>query len=482
MQHVSLRQYQDDLVSGIYAHFRAGRLCVLAQSPVGSGKTRAAARVISDALSRGRRVLFLAHRKELVTQPRDTLAAFDIPAGIIKAGFEFEPDLPLQIASVQTLGNRLDLIQEPDLIVVDEAHHSVAGTWDRILAAFPDARVLGLSGTPERTDGVGLADTFEVMVEGPDIPWLVEQGFLVDCDVFGAPDRMILPRSRGADYDPKKILRALERRGRDGDPLVHFRRHQQPGMRAVGFGPSVEWCEEQAERFRAAGYKAFCLSGSTRDEDRDAILNGYATGETDIVWNVDVIGEGTDIPSLEILIDCAKTKSLVRYIQRAGRILRPSEGKERGIYIDLVGNVVEHGHPCISRSWSLDGEAGRTRADQVTEDGEHLSTRQCKRCDANYATAPECPYCGHDNGADTRISKERAAEIRKLEKDELAAAKKEAARARLAEERACQSLDELKALGFRRGYAPGWAYRRWNTMGGRSKPAAPAIGLDGWPT
>ena len=171
MQHVSLRQYQDDLVSGIYAHFRAGRLCVLAQSPVGSGKTRAAARVISDALSRGRRVLFLAHRKELVTQPRDTHAAFDIPAGIIKAGFEFEPDLPLQIASVQTLGNRLDLIQEPDLIVVDEAHHSVAGTWDRILAAFPDARVLGLSGTPERTDGVGLADTFEVMVEGPDIPW-----------------------------------------------------------------------------------------------------------------------------------------------------------------------------------------------------------------------------------------------------------------------------------------------------------------------
>lgn len=76
---------------------------------------------------------------------------------------------------------------------------------------------------------------------------------------------------------------------------------------------------------------------------------------------------------------------------------------------------------------------------------------------------------------------ERAAEIRKLEKEELAAAKKEAAKARLAEERACQSLQELQALGVRRGYAPGWAFKRWKTMGGRPKPAAPAIGLDGWP-
>lgn len=200
MQHVSLRKYQDDLVSAIYGKFNAGHRCVQAQSPVGSGKTRTAVRIISDALARGRRVLFLAHRKELVTQPRDTLVSFDIPAGIVKAGFDFEPDLPLQIASVQTLGNRLDLIHAPDLIVVDESHHSVAGTWNAILSAFPEAKVLGLSGTPERTDGVGLDDTFEVMVEGPDIPWLVSNGFLVDCEVFGAGDRLILPRPRGGDY------------------------------------------------------------------------------------------------------------------------------------------------------------------------------------------------------------------------------------------------------------------------------------------
>ncbi|MCB2126040.1 MAG: hypothetical protein KDD97_10665 [Rhodobacteraceae bacterium] len=139
------------------------------------------------------------------------------------------------------------------------------------------------------------------------------------------------------------------------------------------------------------------------------------------------------------------------------------------------------GHPCIARQFSLEGKADRIKPSEVTEDGENLSTRQCNTCFRHFPTTNTCPYCGADNGPDTRISRERAAEIRKLEKEELAAAKKEAAKARLAEERACQSLQELQALGVRRGYAPGWAFKRWKTMGGRPKPAAPAIGLDGWP-
>lgn len=460
----------------------------MVQSPPGSGKTRTSTAVIFDALSRGRRVLFLAHRKELVTQPRDAFAEFDMQSGIIKAGFEFQPDLPLQIASVQTLVNRLSDIQEPDLIVVDEAHHSVAGTWNTILSAFPNAKILGLSGTPERADGLGLEDTFEAMIQGPKIPWLIERGFLVDSDVFGAPDRLKLPKPQGADYDPGKILRALEHRGRDGDPLAYFQQQHSAGMRGVGFGHSVEWCEFQAQRFQAAGYRAFCLSGETKDEVRDEILKGYKSGDTDFVWNVDVIGEGTDIPDLEILVDCAKTTSLVRYLQRAGRIQRPADDKGNGIYIDLVGNVGEHGHPSIARDWSLQGEAGRNRASEVTEDGEHLSTRQCKSCHQHYVSAPECPYCGSDHGPEKRVSKERAVKIRKLEKQEIEASRKEKARLRREEEKACKSLQELQALGARRGNKPGWAYKLWS---GRKKtaekhrkkenPNQMRFGLDGWP-
>lgn len=487
MQFVDLRDYQAKIVREVYAHIKAGRKRILVQSPVGSGKTRTAARFVHDGLSRALNVLFAAHRKELVTQPRDTFAAFGIRAGIIKAGFDFDPAIPLQVASVQTLVGKLDEITPPNLIILDEAHHATAGMWSDILAAYPDAIVIGLSGTPERADGTGLSDIFEVMVEGPSIPWLIDRGYLVDCDVFGAPDRLILSKPRGNDYDPSKVIKALERRGRDGDPLVRFKAQYKPGKRGVGFGPSVEFCEDQAQRFRAAGFEAFCLSAATPDEDRDAILAGYETGDTDFVWNVDVIGEGTDIPSLEILIDCAKTMSIVRYIQRAGRILRPADGKDCGIYEDLVGNVAEHGHPCIARQFSLQGATGRVKASEVTEDGEHLSTRQCKRCDVHYKTAPECPYCGHDNGPDKRISKERAAEIRKLKKEELERARKEAAKVRKDEEKACRSLAELQALGAKRGNSPGWAYKLWK---GRKKSAAkyqakadtgPKFGLDGWP-
>lgn len=488
---VDLREYQNELVSAAYRHFNAGRRRVLIQSPVGSGKTRTAARIVSDAISRDRRVLFLAHRKELITQPRDTFSAFGMKAGIIKAGFNFEPDLSLQIGSVQTLANRLDTIQVPDLIVVDEAHHSIAGQWDAILSAFPSARVVGLSGTPERLDGAGLDETFEIMVDGPQIPWLIEQGFLVDCDVYGARDRIEVPRPRpGSDYDYKAVLRALERKGRDGDPLVQARLHLTGNRRGVGFGPTVEYCEAQAERFRGAGFNAFCLSGSTPDAERDAILAGYANGETQFVWNVDVIGEGTDIPSLEVLIDCAKTKSLVRYIQRAGRILRPAPGKDRGIYIDLVGNVVEHGHPCIDRTWSLAGEGGRRRQAETTTEGEHISTRQCRSCYQHFRTAPTCPYCGEEQGWDARVSIERAAEIVKQEKSDLERARQEAARARKAEEAACRSLQELQALGTRRGYKPGWAFSKWKARKDKharlSVPPANDIqarfDLEGWPT
>lgn len=489
---VPLYPHQDRLVREVYGHYRAGRRTVLLQSPVGSGKTRKGARIIGDALNRSRRTLFLAHRKELVTQPRDTLAEFGIECGIIKAGFEFRPDLPCQIASVQTLAGRLDQIHAPDLIVVDEAHHSTAGTWDRILAAFPQSKVLGLSGSPERADGTGLGETFEVMVDGPQIPWLIKHGYLVDCDVIGAGDRIDIPRPRSGDYNPQEVLKAIERKGLDGDPLVQFQRNFTRGERVVAFGPTVEFCNVQARRFRAAGIAAQALSGATKDEARDAILAGLTTGETQVVWNVDVIGEGTDIPALEGLIDCARTTSFVRYIQRAGRILRTCDGKSRGVYIDMVGNAVEHGHPCIERRFSLSGEAARKRRlEEMTEDGEHLSSRQCKRCRQHYIAARHCTYCGHDNGQDRRVPAIRAAEMRKLEKEEIAQAREAARKARLAEEHACNSLAEIRALGARRGNKPGWAFKRWQHVGkmkGKSAASAkPAevqmkIGLDGWPT
>lgn len=133
------------MVRETYAHFKAGRRSVVINAHVSFGKTRLAARFASDILSRGKRMLMLAHTTELVTQPQDDFAEFGIRAGIIKAGFDFEPELPIQVASVQTLAGRLDLIEAPDLIIVDEAHHSTAGQWASILSRFPGGEQLQVS-------------------------------------------------------------------------------------------------------------------------------------------------------------------------------------------------------------------------------------------------------------------------------------------------------------------------------------------------
>lgn len=192
-------------MSKVYAHIKAGLRRILVQSPVGAGKIRIAARIIHDG-PRALNVLFTAHRKELVIQPRDTFAAFEMRAGIIISGCDFAPDIPLQIASIQAHVGKLDAITPPNLIMLDKAHHATAGMWKKIIGQFSDATIIWFSGTPERADGTGLTDTFEAMVEGPQITWLIESDCLVDCDVFGAPDRMILPRIRDADYDPKRCL------------------------------------------------------------------------------------------------------------------------------------------------------------------------------------------------------------------------------------------------------------------------------------
>ena len=177
---LQLRDYQQKVVSDTYRVIKAGQNRPLINLPVGGGKTVVATKFVQDILSKGKRVLFLAHRRELVTQPRDTFGRYGIQSGIIKAGFEFQPHFPVQIASVQTLVNRLPDIQVPDVIIIDEAHHSTAGTWAQILEFFPHATVIGLSGTPERTDGTGLDETFGTMVNGPQIPWLIEHGHLVE--------------------------------------------------------------------------------------------------------------------------------------------------------------------------------------------------------------------------------------------------------------------------------------------------------------
>ncbi len=170
MNSPELRPYQIDVIARVRAAVADGqrRICLVA--PTGSGKTIIVAEIVRSGVERGRRVLFLAHRRELVAQAAEKLFNVGLSAGIIQAGCTPSPEYQVQIASVQTLharAVRTRKIDPPpaDLVVVDEAHHVRARSWRQILDLYPEAVVLGLTATPCRGDGRGLGNVFVVMVE-----------------------------------------------------------------------------------------------------------------------------------------------------------------------------------------------------------------------------------------------------------------------------------------------------------------------------
>ena len=185
----SLRPYQAEVITRISAAVAAGHRRILLVAPTGAGKTIVAAAMIQAQTAKRERVLFLAHRRELIQQASAKLYDVGIDAGIIQAGFPTRPDEFAQVASIQTLWARamrttvMDL-PRADLVVVDEAHHCRARTYSKIMGAYPNAIIVGMTATPCRGDGRGLGNAFDVLVECPPVQELIDLGFLVGTRVY----------------------------------------------------------------------------------------------------------------------------------------------------------------------------------------------------------------------------------------------------------------------------------------------------------
>lgn len=440
------------------------------------------------AVAKGKRVVVLAHRRELITQAANRLELFGLkparvmPGGGLGDGRSF-------VASVQTLKGRLGEVPEPDLLVVDECHHAPAGSWAGIRAAWPNAKYVGFTATPIRTDGRGLRESFDTMVLGPSAKALTAQGHLVPFEVLAPslPDLTGVPR-RGGDFDPLALAEALERKRVVGDAVRTWRAHFPHGGRAVAFCASVAHAQRVAQAFNQARIPAAVLTGEDRQEDRDATLAGLACGTIEVVCTVEVINEGTDIPALDAVIWLRATESLGFWIQGCGRAARPHGEKTHALILDHVGNAYRHFWPDEDHEWTLDGRKARPRAETHTEDGQALSLRRCGRCFTMHPTAPHCPRCGFTHPPDERIPAARAGALRALAAEEAKAAakaaKEAAARQRKAEESGCKTLEDWIALAKKRGYAPSWAHVRHSLRSKRQGPRPappPRVAADGWP-
>lgn len=448
---IQLRPYQQAAIDEARGAYKAGHRAVLFQLPTGGGKTVTASTVVHGAAQRGNGTWWLTHRRELAEQASQTFHGLGIPHGTIQAGYISDRHALVQVASIQTIARRLGQLREPDLIVFDEAHHIGAKTWEMLFHAYPKARILGLTATPWRLDGQGLGRWFSHMVSGPTVAELIDAGSLSPYRLFAPaiPDLSDVQTAAG-DYQRGALAKAMDKPQIVGDAIGHYRR-LCAGQRAVVFAAGVENSRHIVAQFAGAGIPAEHVDGSMTNEARDGAVERFRRGETLILSNSDLFGEGFDVPTIEAAILLRPTKSLGLYLQQVGRALRPAEGKAEAIILDHAGNSLRHGLPDDEREWSLDDREKRRRSE-----GSDVPVRQCTECFFVYRPAPSCPQCGH-----VPAVKARELEVVEGSLEEVSRAEQAAKRQRWLEERECKSLDDWQALAARRGYKSGWAYVRW---------------------
>jgi len=457
------RPFQNDLIASTRQALKHHSAVIL-QSPTGSGKTVMSSIMVKGALAKGGRPWFICHRDFLVEQTSLTFYGIGVDHGIIAPSRPFNPYKHVQVCAIDTLKNRLPRIPAgcfPTVIFVDEAQHSAAGGWAKVIewALLVGAKVVGLSATPERLDGKPLNPPYAYLIPGPSVAWLMEQGYLSRYRAF-APSSPALGdvKTRGGDYAVEEIEEEMDKPTLVGDMVGHYKTHAL-GKRAIYFCVSVAHSKHVAEAFCAAGVPAVHLDGTTPTHERKAAALSMAEGRISVLTNVALFGEGYDLAAqagrdvtVEVVGLARPTKSLALYMQQVGRALRRKP--EAAIILDHAGNIESHGLPDDDRAWTLEG---RKKGEQKAE----VAVTVCKSCFATYrAVMKACPECGSVRPAAEATPKALAVGDGELvEVDPV-----EMRRSRQKQEHSCRTVDELIALGRERGYAKpeAWGAKLWS--------------------
>jgi DNA repair protein RadD len=451
-----LRDYQQVGVSTIRESFKSGRRAPLYVLPTGGGKSAVFSYIAQQAQAKGSRVGILVHRHELLLQASKNLDFFGVEHGLISPKFR-ATDRPIQVASVQTLARRLEKYPDAfDLIVIDEAHHTLALTWRKIIDANPKAKILGVTATPWRMGGKGLGisagGVFDELILGPPVRELIDRGFLSKYKAYLPPTDLDLSQvkvTRG-DFDSHELEAAMLRPKITGSAVEHYLKFSK-GLPAIGFCVSIEHARTVASEFTAAGIRSDYISGEMSDWKRKHLIDSLANGSIEVLTSADLIGEGVDIPVVTTAILLRPTHSLSLYLQQVGRALRPHPSKSHAIILDHVSNALRHGLPDGDRSWSLDDEIRKKK--MVSEE---IKLRQCPQCYCCHEISPTCPECGHKyasagEGRSRDIQQEEG-ELRELNEMELQRLRHQ----KKIEVAKAKTREDLERIAAERGYKRGW--------------------------
>jgi superfamily II DNA or RNA helicase len=346
-----LRPYQQNIKHNL---FEAWRQCpsVMVQMPTGTGKTHLLASVISDRMMADDTAIIwiVAHRRELVEQIEETVARYGIS----------KDDGRVKVMSIQWLSKHWENVRDerPGLIVIDEAHHALAGTYRDLWLRYPDAKKLGMTATPCRLNGKGFTDLFDTLITSDSIADFIRQGWLSAFDYVS-----IRP-----DSEDQRLINGLERRGADGDfqvkemdtvlnrrpsieRLYGSVRQYADGKKGIVYAISISHARNISGYYNQCGMNTVAIDSKTPANERKRLVESFRQGKIQVLVNVDIFSEGFDCPDVEFIQLARPTLSLPKYLQQVGRGLRKTEGKESCMIIDNVGLYRLFGLPTAHWDW-----------------------------------------------------------------------------------------------------------------------------------
>ena len=432
-----LHPYQNESLANARKELAKGKHSVLLVSPAGSGKSVIIAEIARLATEKNGHVLFMVHRKELIEQ--------------ITGSFHTN-EVQMDRTTIMTVGrivNRLDRLPKPSLIITDETHHSLAKTYRTIYDYYENVPRLGFTASPWRMSGQGFTDVYESMVEGPQVEWLIENGFLAPYKYYSVNliDGDKLKKSSTGDYTKNSIDDAI---GGTiyGDVIQNYRKLAD-GKQAIVYCHRVDFSKQVADAFRQEGIAAEHADAKTSKVEREKIMSDFRSGALKVLCNVDLISEGFNVPDCEVVILLRPTESLVLHIQQSMRSMRYKPGK-RAIIIDHVGNYLKHGLPDTPRKWTLEE---RERKGNKKTDSDAIPIKQCPQCMSVMLSSISICECGHEFIAERNMEVEEA-ELVEITKDFTLQANYIVTKS--VDE--LSTMEELKADRKAKNYKPGWVY------------------------
>lgn len=427
-----LRPYQFNDKQNIYRAWNSGNQNVMYVLPTGGGKTVVLVSIINDFKDDQ---VVLVHRQELVSQVSLTLASFGIKHNLLTSdklikeisilqvkSFSksfIDPWSKVTIAGVDTLLRRLDKIEfrqwsrKIKRWTIDECHHVLKkNKWGKVSNAFKNATGLGVTATPTRTDGYGLGShndgIFDNMILGPNMSELIDMGNLTQYRIFCIDpndfDLSSVSIDKNGDFNRKKVSAVVEKSTITGDAVLHYKKYAN-GIRGLTFCIDVKSAKITADKFNQSGIPAMLVTAKTPIKDRINASKWLKSGKLLQLVNVDIFGEGYDLPAVGCISMLRPTQSLNVYMQQFGRGLRPLEGKTHAIIFDHVGNVKRHGLPDMPRIWSLEPKLKRIKSISVEELAVSITTCKNIGCFAPYdSKLLSCPYCNSIKTVSSRTS------------------------------------------------------------------------------